>query len=133
MAAAQSRGRSAETTVDQALIRGLATAFRVCVSGLAAFLKSGRRAEPGHVVSDGGSPPWLHPRPCAAGWQAEWLGVSSSSPLRNHDVKFLCSIGAPFLRPDLVTQGRRAQPRSRLAGPKGRATAVRRLGLEGGE
>jgi hypothetical protein len=26
-----------ETTVDQALIRGLVTAFRVCVSGLSSF------------------------------------------------------------------------------------------------
>jgi hypothetical protein len=41
--------------------------------------------------------------------------------------QFLCSIEAPFLRPDLGSQGRRAQPRSRLAGaprrppPKARA------------
>jgi hypothetical protein len=32
--AAQGRGRRAETTVDQALIRGLTTAFRAFVSGL---------------------------------------------------------------------------------------------------
>ena len=32
--AAQSRGWSSETTVDQTLIRGLGTAFRVFVSGL---------------------------------------------------------------------------------------------------
>jgi hypothetical protein len=32
--AAQGRGWSAETTVDQTLIRGLGTAFRVFVSGL---------------------------------------------------------------------------------------------------
>jgi hypothetical protein len=32
--AAQGRGWSAETTVDQTLIRGLGTAFRVSVSGL---------------------------------------------------------------------------------------------------
>jgi len=32
--AAQGRRWSSETTVDQALIRGLATAFRVFVSGL---------------------------------------------------------------------------------------------------
>jgi len=32
--AAQGWGRSWETTVDQALIRGLGTAFRVFVSGL---------------------------------------------------------------------------------------------------
>ena len=62
-------GGALETTVDQALIRGLGTAFRDCVSGLSTRLKSGRRAEPGHVVSDGGSPPWLHPRRCAAGLQ----------------------------------------------------------------
>jgi hypothetical protein len=30
-------GGALETTVDQALIRGLATAFRVCVSGLSSF------------------------------------------------------------------------------------------------
>ena len=36
--------------------------FRVCVSGLSSFLESGRRVEPGHITSDGGSPPWLHPR-----------------------------------------------------------------------
>ena len=41
--------------------------------------------------------------------------------------QFLCSIEAPFLRPDLGSEGRRAQPRSRLAGaprrppPKARA------------
>src|SRR5512144_98328 len=42
-----------ETTVDQALIRGLDTAFRVFVSGLFRCLKGGHRAEPGHVVSSG--------------------------------------------------------------------------------
>ena len=42
-----------ETTVDQALIRVLDTAFRVFVSGLFRCLKGGRRAEPGHVVSSG--------------------------------------------------------------------------------
>src|SRR5512134_1942680 len=42
-----------ETTVDQALIRGLGTAFRVFVSGLFRCLEGGRRAEPGHVVSSG--------------------------------------------------------------------------------
>jgi len=30
-------GVELETTVDQALIRGLVTAFRVCVSGLSSF------------------------------------------------------------------------------------------------
>ncbi len=38
-------GGALETTVDQALIRGLDTAFRGCVSGLSTRLKSGRRAE----------------------------------------------------------------------------------------
>src|SRR6266566_3845563 len=52
--------------VDQALIRGLGTAFRVFVSGLVLCLEGGRRAEPGHVASDRSSPPWLHPRRCAA-------------------------------------------------------------------
>jgi hypothetical protein len=28
-----------------------------------------RRAAPGHITSDGGSPPWLHPRRCAPGVQ----------------------------------------------------------------
>jgi hypothetical protein len=42
-----------ETTVDQALIRGLNTAFRVFVSGLIRCLEGGRRAEPGHVASSG--------------------------------------------------------------------------------
>src|SRR5574341_705215 len=42
-----------ETTVDQALIRGLDTAFRVFVSGLIRCLEGGGRAEPGHVVSSG--------------------------------------------------------------------------------
>ena len=64
--AAQGRRWSAETTVDQALIRGLGTAFRVFVSGLVLCLEGGRRAQPGHVVRDRGSPPWLHPRRCAA-------------------------------------------------------------------
>ena len=64
--AAQGRGWSAETTVDQALIRGLGTAFRVFVSGLVLCLEGGRRAQPGHVASDRSSPPWLHPRRCAA-------------------------------------------------------------------
>ena len=49
-------GGALETTVDQALIRGLGTAFRVCVSGLSSCLESGRRAAPGHITSDGGSP-----------------------------------------------------------------------------
>src|SRR5438477_5902369 len=48
--AAQGRGWSAETTVDQALIRGLGTAFRVFVSGLVFCLEGGRRAQPGHVA-----------------------------------------------------------------------------------
>ena len=64
--AAQGRGWSAETTVDQALIRGLGTAFRVFVSGLVLCLEGGRRAQPGYVASDRSSPPWLHPRRCAA-------------------------------------------------------------------
>ena len=55
-----------ETTVDQALIRGLGTAFRVYVSGLSSFLESGRRVKPGQISIDGGSPPWLHPRRYAA-------------------------------------------------------------------
>ena len=42
------------------------SAFRVSVSGLVLCLKGGRRAQPGHVVRDRGSPPWLHPRRCAA-------------------------------------------------------------------
>jgi hypothetical protein len=44
--AAQGGDGALETTVDQALIRGLGTAFRVCVSGLSSFLESGRRVEP---------------------------------------------------------------------------------------
>src|SRR6202008_2992076 len=38
-----------------------------------------------------------------------------------HGIKsqFLCSIEAPFLRPDLGSGERRAQPQSRLARPKG--------------
>jgi hypothetical protein len=36
--------------VDQALIRGLGTAFRVFVSGLVLCLEGGRRAEPGRVA-----------------------------------------------------------------------------------
>src|SRR5258708_9973738 len=48
--AAQGRGWSAETTVDQALIRGLGTAFRVFVSGLVLCLEGGRRAQPGPVA-----------------------------------------------------------------------------------
>src|SRR5438876_3880744 len=72
--AAQGRGWSAETTVDQALIRGLGTAFRVFVSGLVLCLEGGRRAEPGHVASDRSSPPWLYPRRCAAaGLLRSWL------------------------------------------------------------
>src|SRR5260370_41659529 len=43
-------GWSAETMVDQALIRGLGTAFRVFVSGLVLCLEGGRRAQPGHVA-----------------------------------------------------------------------------------
>src|SRR6266566_2000185 len=35
---------------DQALIRGLGTAFRVFVSGLVLCLEGGRRAQPGHVA-----------------------------------------------------------------------------------
>src|SRR6516165_6937152 len=42
------------------------SAFRVSVSGLVLCLNGGRRAQPGHVVRDRGSPPWLHPRRCAA-------------------------------------------------------------------
>jgi hypothetical protein len=42
------------------------SAFRVSVSGLVLGLNGGRRAQPGHVVKDRGSPPWLHPRRCAA-------------------------------------------------------------------
>jgi hypothetical protein len=42
------------------------SAFRVSVSGLVLCLKGGRRAQPGRVVRDRGSPPWLHPRRCAA-------------------------------------------------------------------
>lgn len=42
-----------ETTVDQALIRGLDTAFRVFVWGLIRCLEGGHRAEPGHVASSG--------------------------------------------------------------------------------
>jgi hypothetical protein len=81
--AAQSRGWSAETTVDQALIRGLGTAFRGCVSGLSSVLESGRRAEPGHITSDGGSPS-VAPSPalCSEGalgrLAATALGVASS-------------------------------------------------------
>ena len=41
--AAQSRRRSIKTTADQALIRGLVTAFRVCVLGLFRCLEGGRR------------------------------------------------------------------------------------------
>ena len=81
--AAQSRGWSAETTVDQALIRGLGTAFRGCVSGLSLVLESGRRAEPGHMTSNGGSPS-VAPSPalCSEGalgrLAATALGVAST-------------------------------------------------------
>ena len=37
-------GAERETTVDQTLIRGLITAFRVFVSGLSSPLEDGRRA-----------------------------------------------------------------------------------------
>src|SRR5258708_33880037 len=46
-------------------------------------------------------------------------------------VRFLCSISEPFLRPDLVVQWRRAQPRSRLA--EGHRRRRARSGLDGGE
>jgi hypothetical protein len=39
-------GAELETTVDQALIRGLGTAFRVFVSGLFLGLEDGRRRKP---------------------------------------------------------------------------------------
>src|SRR5438128_8440387 len=46
-------------------------------------------------------------------------------------VLFLCSIKWPFLRPDLVPEWRRAQPRSRLA--EGHRRRRARSGLDGGE
>ena len=54
-------GGALRRSVDQALIRGLGTAFRVFVSGLVLCLEGGRRAQPGHVASDRNSPPWLPP------------------------------------------------------------------------
>jgi phosphoribosylaminoimidazole (AIR) synthetase len=56
-------GGALETTVDQALIRGLGTAFRVYVSGISSVLESGRRAALGHITSDGGSPSVARSRP----------------------------------------------------------------------
>jgi len=44
-------------------------------------------------------------------------------------LQFLCSIGEPFLRADLAPQGRRTEPRSRLA----KGLRRRRHGLDGGE
>src|SRR6516164_9530962 len=46
------------------------SAFRVSVSGLVLGLNGGRRAQPGHVVKDRGSPPCLHPRRCGPPWSA---------------------------------------------------------------
>jgi hypothetical protein len=60
--AAQGRDGALRRSVDQALIRGLGTAFRVFVSGLVLCLEGGRRVQPGPVASDRNSPPWLHPR-----------------------------------------------------------------------
>src|SRR5580704_6825028 len=62
-------GTELETTVDQTLIRGLVTAFRVFVSGLSAVSRTGVGQLLGHITSDGSSPPRLRPRPCATG---EW-------------------------------------------------------------
>src|SRR5207245_7039477 len=47
---------------------------------------------------------------------ANWLRLSVRHGIKS---QFLCSIEAPFLRPDLGSGGRLAQPRSRLARPKG--------------
>src|SRR5215472_7553168 len=56
------------------------SAFRVSVSGLVLGLNGGRRAQPGHVVKDRGSPPWLHPRRCAAwGFLRFRLGTTAST------------------------------------------------------
>src|SRR6267143_2712580 len=77
--AAQGRGWSAETTVDQALIRGLGTAFRVFVSGLVLCLEGGRRAEPGRVASDRSSPS-VAPSPalCSRAWSCG-CGLSTTA------------------------------------------------------
>src|SRR3981189_2956979 len=77
--AAQGRGWSAETTVDQALIRGLGTAFRVFVSGLVLCLEGGRRAEPGRGASDRSSPS-VAPSPalCSRAWSCG-CGLSTTA------------------------------------------------------
>lgn len=105
-------GGALETTVDQALIRGLGTAFRGCVSGLSSCLESGRRAAPGHITSDGGSPS-VAPSPAlcsgvrfGAWWRRPWVCL--------HPIAALCS---------------RAPSRSR---PLAAAAAARRAGLDGG-
>src|SRR5216684_4224104 len=46
-------GGALETTVDQALIRGLGTVLPCFVSGLFRCLEGGRRAGPGHVARSG--------------------------------------------------------------------------------
>src|SRR6266567_615797 len=46
-------GGALETTVDQALIRGLGTVLPCFVSGLFRCLEGGRRAGPGHVATSG--------------------------------------------------------------------------------
>ena len=121
--AVQGRRWSAETTVDQALIRGLGTAFRVCVSGLSTFLESGRRAEPGHITSDGGSPPWPHPRRCAAGCDCADQGLQN---LSHRDGKFLLASVA-------AVTARRVDRLQFVEVEPGAGHRRRRLGLEGGE
>src|SRR5262245_58322906 len=70
------------------------SAFRVSVSGLVLCLNGGRRAQPGHVVRDRGSPPWLHPRRCAA---LRFL-LSTASTAESSDVSRERRAGLAFAR-----------------------------------
>jgi hypothetical protein len=61
-------GAERETTVDQALIRGLVTAFRSSSRGFPRSRGRASGAKSGHKSSDGSSPPFaLRSRVCAAG------------------------------------------------------------------
>ena len=57
------------------------SAFRVSVSGLVLCLNGGRRARPGHVVRDRGSPPWPHPRRCAARFLLSTTASTADHPM----------------------------------------------------
>src|SRR5260370_18812028 len=74
-------GGALETTVDQALIRGLGTLLPCFVSGLFRCLEGGRRPGPGHLASS-----------------AIPLRGPASSPLQSHATSFPSPVRS-LLRP----------------------------------